>query len=180
VSEFVDECRQEWRRLGVPDAVANEMAADLTADLREAESEGVSAEEVLGSGAFDPRSFAVDWATERGVVSVTAPVVVDEQRPVPDTNSSKRTVLVAAVAALAVIAFIGAALVTRNTGSVAVARAFKPALPLPDIRHRILPVFPLPNHDGFRHGIGALLLLVAIAGLIGAALYWSRRIRPNH
>jgi hypothetical protein len=41
VSEFVDECRREWRRLGVPDPVANEMAADLTADLEEAEAEGV-------------------------------------------------------------------------------------------------------------------------------------------
>jgi hypothetical protein len=36
VSEFVDECRREWRRLGVPDPIANEMAADLTADLEEA------------------------------------------------------------------------------------------------------------------------------------------------
>ena len=33
MSEFVDECRREWHRLGVPDPVANEMAADLTADL---------------------------------------------------------------------------------------------------------------------------------------------------
>jgi hypothetical protein len=36
VTEFVDECRSEWKRLGVPDAVANEMAADLAADLQEA------------------------------------------------------------------------------------------------------------------------------------------------
>jgi hypothetical protein len=48
VSEFVEECRREWRRLRVPDLVANEMAAYLAADLREAEAEGASAEEVLG------------------------------------------------------------------------------------------------------------------------------------
>jgi hypothetical protein len=68
VSEFVDACRREWRRLGVPEPAANEMAADLAADLKEAEQDGVTAEEVLGSGAFDPRAFAASWATERGLV----------------------------------------------------------------------------------------------------------------
>jgi hypothetical protein len=67
VSEFVEECRREWRRLGVPDPVANEMAADLTADLEEAEAEGGSAEDVLGNSAFDPRRFAAAWAGARGV-----------------------------------------------------------------------------------------------------------------
>jgi hypothetical protein len=68
VSEFVDACRREWRRLGVPEPAANEMAADLAADLKEAEQDGVTAEEVLGSGAFDPRAFAASWASERGLV----------------------------------------------------------------------------------------------------------------
>jgi hypothetical protein len=68
VSEFVEECLREWKRLRVPDPVANEMAADLAADLKEAEAEGRSAEEVLGSGAFDPKTFAASWAAERGVM----------------------------------------------------------------------------------------------------------------
>jgi hypothetical protein len=68
VTEFVDECRREWRRLGVPEPAANEMAADLAADLKEAEQDGVAAEEVLGSGAFDPRAFAASWASERGLI----------------------------------------------------------------------------------------------------------------
>lgn len=68
MSEFVEECRREWKRLGVPEPVANEMAADLAADLKEADAEGVSPEEVLGSSAFDPQSFAASWAAERGVV----------------------------------------------------------------------------------------------------------------
>lgn len=68
MSEFVEECRREWKRLGVPEPVANEMAADLAADLREADAEGVSPEEVLGTSAFDPQSFAASWAAERGVV----------------------------------------------------------------------------------------------------------------
>jgi hypothetical protein len=68
VSEFIEECRREWKRLRVPDPIADEMAADLAADLEEAEADGASAEEVLGSGASDPRAFAASWATERGVV----------------------------------------------------------------------------------------------------------------
>ena len=67
MSEFVEECRREWRRLGVSDPVANEMAADLTADLEEAEAEGGSLEDVLGNSAFDPRRFAASWAVARGV-----------------------------------------------------------------------------------------------------------------
>ena len=67
MSEFVEECRREWRRLGVPDPVANEMAADLTADLEEAEADGGTSEDVLGNSAFDPRRFAAAWATARGV-----------------------------------------------------------------------------------------------------------------
>lgn len=58
MSDFVEQCLREWERLRVPAPVANEMAADLAADLEEAEAEGVSAEEVLGRSAFDPRSFA--------------------------------------------------------------------------------------------------------------------------
>jgi hypothetical protein len=68
MSEFVEQCRREWRRLGVADPLADEMAADLASDLREAEAEGVSAEELLGSSVFDPRSFAASWAEERGII----------------------------------------------------------------------------------------------------------------
>lgn len=68
MSEFVEECRREWKRLRVPDPVANEMAADLAADLREAEVEGASPEELLGDAAFDPQAFARSWAQERGLV----------------------------------------------------------------------------------------------------------------
>jgi hypothetical protein len=69
VSTFVEECRREWRRLGVPDLIAEEMATDLSADLEEAEAEGVAAEHLLGGGATDPRRFAADWAQARGVVT---------------------------------------------------------------------------------------------------------------
>jgi hypothetical protein len=66
MTRFVDECRKEWSRLGVPTAEANEMASDLEADLAEAQADGASPEDVLGNGFFDPRSFAASWAMARG------------------------------------------------------------------------------------------------------------------
>src|SRR4051794_34326398 len=68
---FVEECRQEWKRLGVPDLLADEMATELEFDLTEAEADGVSAAEVLGES--DPRRFARNWASERGLVSEQPP-----------------------------------------------------------------------------------------------------------
>jgi hypothetical protein len=68
VNEFVSECRTEWRRLGVVDPVADDMAAELAADLEEAETEGTPIEQVLGADAFEPRAFAAAWAAERGLL----------------------------------------------------------------------------------------------------------------
>jgi hypothetical protein len=98
VNEFVEQCRREWRRLHVPDADADEMAAELAADLEQAEAEGVSAEEVLGAAAADARSFAAAWAGERGVTPW-------------HVRRGKRALPVAALAALAAIAIAGAVLV---------------------------------------------------------------------
>jgi hypothetical protein len=101
VNQFIEECRAEWKRLRVPDPVANEMAADLAADLKDAEAEGVSPEEVLGSGASDPRSFAASWAAERGVVPP----------PLMRARLRSRSLIHVALAALTLTAAIGAALV---------------------------------------------------------------------
>jgi hypothetical protein len=81
MNEFVDECRREWRILGVPDPIANEMAADLSADIEEAESEGGSAEDVLGNSAFDPRRFAGSWAVARGVTALPVPSLPNRKWP---------------------------------------------------------------------------------------------------
>jgi hypothetical protein len=71
MSAYVEECRREWRRLGVPDLLADEMAADLEADLAEAQADGVSEAEILGES--DPRRFAAACASERGLVSAEPP-----------------------------------------------------------------------------------------------------------
>jgi hypothetical protein len=41
MSEFVEQCRREWRRLGVPDPLAEEMATDLASDLRAVHSASI-------------------------------------------------------------------------------------------------------------------------------------------
>ena len=70
------------------------------ADLSEAEAEGVSAEELLGSSAFDPRSFAASWAAERGIIPAS-----------PSRGSARRRPLVlVAFTALAALVLIVAAL----------------------------------------------------------------------
>ena len=71
MTPFVEECRREWKRLGVPELLAEEMATELEADLAEAQADGISAAEMLGES--DPRRFATNWARERGLVSSPAP-----------------------------------------------------------------------------------------------------------
>jgi len=104
---FVEECRQEWKRLGVPDGLAEEMAAELESDLAEAEADGVSAAELLGES--DPRRFAATWARERGLVSEPSP------------QKRRRRVwpwVVLAVFLLVVGGFVTLALSTFGAGSV--------------------------------------------------------------
>lgn len=71
MTAFVEECCQEWKRLGVPDVIAEEMATELETDLAEAEADGVPAAELLGE--TDAPRFAAAWATERGLVADPPP-----------------------------------------------------------------------------------------------------------
>jgi len=100
MSEFVEQCRREWKRLGVADPLAQEMAADLASDLADAEAEGVSAAEYLGSSASDPRSFAGSWAAERGVIPAPSPPAKGRRAPLALVVFSAVAALTVAVAAL--------------------------------------------------------------------------------
>jgi hypothetical protein len=187
VSEFVEECRREWKRLGVPDAAANEMAADLEADLEEAAGEGASAEEVLGSGAFDPRSFAAAWAAERGLVPP----------PRPTENGAPRRSRPPAVAAVfALVAIIGLVLLAVFAVHAAPEKRVAVAVKRPGLGIVVPPglrVVPAPGGAGPRFGVvpaqgvrvvaagasrsglvpvGLLLLLVGFVGLVATLLYW--------
>ena len=178
--EFVEECRQEWKRLRVPDPVANEMAADLEADLKEAEAEGASAEEVLGSGAFDPRSFATSWAVARGVVQ-QGPVAADqapvaaEWPPVAEKRPSRRWGVIVAVAVSGLMVFVGAVLVAHRDGSSvqAFASPTAPRDPLPG------PIGIVATSDAHAAQLGIILLIFGLVALIVYTLYWSLWARSS-
>jgi hypothetical protein len=167
VSEFVEQCRAEWRRLGVADALADEMAADLASDLEEAEADGVPAVEYLGRSASDPQSFAAFWASERGIVPA----------PPSAEKGNRRPLALAVFTCLAAIAVIVAALLLA-TG--------EPKVTLTASRR---PPLHLPTHPGGSalpsgtvHRVQAsaaapvewILLFVAIAALGFSVWLWLR------
>jgi hypothetical protein len=189
VNQFVQDCRSEWKRLGVPDPVADEMAAELAADLAEAEAEGASARDVLGTGAVDARKFAHAWAVQRGV----------GQPPATARHSRGRRILVAAAAAtFALLAIAGAAFLILDSPSaparVAIASPLDPGetgmvwvrgpvvspdgrmivAPPPDTRVVVAPppverlrVFSVDDDPGSNARIlGSILLSVGLTGLV--------------
>ncbi len=167
MNEFVDECRREWRRLGVPDPIANEMAADLTADIDEAESEGGSAEDVLGNSTFDPRRFAGSWAAARGV---TAP---------PASASPRRrwpALAFGLVGSAALLALAGAVLAGGRQSAAAISSVRRNLAGPRSVR--VFPGSPIVLQR-FQHfptlAIFALLLLVVgVVGVALAVLYLTR------
>ena len=175
MSEFVEECRREWRRLGVPDPIANEMAADLTADLEEAEAEGGSAEDVLGNSAFDPRRFAAAWAVARGV---TNPPTAD--RPSP----WRAPIAIAAAALLGLLVMGGGLALVVGSGSRSISVATRRVVGGPGPIRIFGPGpnvgpgrFVLPFVGSDFHPLALLVFVVGVVGVVGlgllAVLYWS-------
>ncbi len=181
MSKFVDECRKEWDRLGVPEAVSNEMAADLAVDLAEAEAEGASPEEVLGNGAFDARSFAASWATARGMVR-------HDRRAREGTRWWRWSVIVSAVVSLVAGAAGLVILGHRREASVA-ATVFHRSIHAPFPGPRAIMIGPhLPSRLIFLEGgafepLGLILLVVGLVGLCLALWFWrpwsTLRRRPG-
>jgi hypothetical protein len=187
VSPFVEECLREWKRLGVPEPVANEMAADLAADLAEAEADGTSPEEVLGSGAFDARSFAAAWARERGVVPAAPPVGAAPRR-------RRRRLMPALVGLFALIALVGAVLAIRGNPppnlNVRVALSagggppkvhFWHAAPRPGTLPGAVLVPPSGQGSEVKvRPIGIVLLIVGLVGGVVSLIVWAPwRRRPT-
>ena len=176
MSDFVEQCRREWKRLGVPDPLAEEMAADLATDLGEAEAEGLSAEELLGSSAHDPRAFAASWAAERGVIP----------EPPRRGNARRRPLALVTFTTLAAIALIVAVLLLV-TGepkvAVVASRKAPPHLATPPAGPSVPPG---PTSRLVLHPTSAsapvewILLFLAIIALGFAAWLWSgwARSRP--
>jgi hypothetical protein len=146
------------------------MAADLTADLNEAEAEGASAEDVLGRGAFDPRSFAASWAAERGVIPP----------PPPPGTRPKRPLIHLALAALVLLAATGAALAIFASPH-ETAPALFASRPHPQVLPRTI-VAPAVGSGVDFHRVGLILLIVAIVGITLSLLFlfWSSQTGPGH
>jgi hypothetical protein len=171
MNDFVEQCRREWRRLGVPDPLAEEMATDLGSDLREAEAEGLSAEELLGSSVFDPPSFAAHWAAERGIVPKPPSPAVPHPRPIS---------LLAFTATAAVALIVAAALLLTGEPTVTLRSQVSRSSGL---------LGPLPHGiSGQVHSTSAsaatpvewIFLVLAIIALAFAARLWTNwsRSRP--
>jgi hypothetical protein len=145
------------------------MASDLAADLAEAEAEGASAEHVLGTGAFDPRSFAAAWAAERGLVQ--APSAGDHA---PERRSRTPAVLAASVVVAVLVLML--VLLANRVGTTQVTNAVPAAAPIgPPER-----VFAMPIHgDGYHHMIGFIVLLITVVAIGAATLYWAMRVSPG-
>jgi hypothetical protein len=165
VSEYVEQCRREWRRLGVADPLAEEMAADLASDLEAAEAEGVSAADYLGSSASDPQSFAASWASARGILPEPPDAEDDRRRPLA---------LVAFTALTAMTVLVAALLLATGEPKVSLqaSRTRPPHLPVPPAGHVV------PSGTGHRIQAAAaapvewILLFVAIAALGFSAWLW--------
>ncbi len=121
---FIEECRYEWKRLGVPDSMAEEMATELESDLVEAQADGVSAAEMLGES--DPRRFAATWARERGLVAEP-----------PPPKKRRLWIWVVATISLFVLIMVWLALATLGTSTVSVS---PPVQPTP-VRSVVIPNF---------------------------------------
>jgi hypothetical protein len=178
MSSFVDECRKEWSRLGVPEAVANEMAADLQADLAEAEADGLSPEAVLGNGFFDPKSFAASWATARGVVNPRPPARASDRLRSWNLIAGGLICVTAAF-----IAFVGFAILVGHSVRRSVS-VVAPAL-RPDFKRPIPGAFVGPQRVLTAHAGPALaavggLLIVAGLAVLGVTLWlWRRSTRKR-
>lgn len=175
MNEFVEQCRREWRRRRVPIHVAEEMAAELAADLQQAQAEGVPPEEVLGRGADDPRSFAAAWARERDVGRSPSPL--------------RRTLLFAAFAAFVALAVSGTALMVFASPSHSVSAAGPTTLeirpsPAPNPTRFAATATWVPTtptvieagSDDNTRTLGKVLLIVGLAGTAALSLsvLWRR------
>ncbi len=165
MSDFVEQCRTEWKRLGVPDSIAEEMAADLASDIREAEADGISVEELLGNSASDPPAFAASWATERGIVPVRS----------GRANSRRGRLALMAFTGVAATVLIVAALLLA-TGEPKVALVTSGATPPPHFLGATASFVPPPSRvqASAAAPIEWMLLCLAIVALGFSAWLWSR------
>lgn len=166
MTDFVERCRREWHRLAVPGPVAEEMAADLSADLKEVEADGLSAEDLLGNSAFDPESFAASWAAERGII----PESPNRQKAWPPPLIPFALIVIAAI-----VVVVAALQLTQSGPGAALLSHERPP-------HVVAPAgaFAAPADNGHVTNsatpVGLIVLVLAIIALgVAAWLFLKRR-----
>jgi hypothetical protein len=169
MNEFVEQCRKEWKRLGVPEPLAEEMATELTADIREAESDGISIEELLGSSVSDPLAFAASWATERGIVTV---------RSARASSRRGRPALVAFTGVAALASIVAALLLVTGEPKVGLVAS---GAKRPNFLTGAASFVPPPSHvqASAAAPIEWMLLCLAIIALGFSAWLWSKSGRSR-
>jgi hypothetical protein len=186
MSDFIDQCRHEWKRLGVARAVADEMADELSADLQEG-----TPEDVLGGDAGDARSFAHGWAAERGVI--------------PRRSRSRIPAALAVVALIPTVTGAVLLLADNTSESVSTAPGFTVwVAPTTDQPRPLLLKAPAPDPTGpaaaptrvrvtglaterirvvadsdDSNTVGSVLLIAGLALLVPLTLLWSGRVALN-
>jgi hypothetical protein len=143
------------------------MAADLASDLREAEAEGVSAEELLGSSAFDPRSFAASWASARGIIPAPPSRGKARRRPLALVGFTALAATALIVAALLLLT--GEPKVSLVANGAQGAQVQPPNPPLPRGPGQVL-----NNTNTAAAPIEWILLFLAIVALGFAVWLWTR------
>jgi hypothetical protein len=138
------------------------MAADLVSDLEEAEAEGVSAEELLGAFAADPRAFAASWAGARGIIP--EPPGHDRARRKPPVLVAFTALAATAVVVAALLLVTGEPRVALET-SVAPTPSAGPSLPS-GAGHRV--------HASAAAPVEWILLVLALTALGFAVWLWRR------
>ena len=170
MSDFVEQCRAEWKRVGVPKSIAEEMAADLDSDIREAEVDGVSVEEMLGSSASDPRAFAASWATERGIVPM--------RRGEPNGRGG-RLLLVALTAVAAIALIVSVLLLATGEPQVALVTSGAARSQFPGSKASFAPPPGRVQASAAAPIEWILLFLALVALAFSGWMWWWRRGRSR-
>ncbi|MFI8992484.1 hypothetical protein [Streptomyces sp. NPDC053542] len=161
--DTVGQARRVWRRLGVPEQAAQEMAEELSADLAAAAADGRTAEDYVGG---DIAALARTWAAERGLI-----------------RSRKRVGRVIAATVLGALpgAFMALFFVFAPTSRFA-EFAFAPASPLDNWAVRAVSVGPTGSQIWLGMSVPvmlALYLLSALAAYAGSLAAVSAVLRHS-
>jgi len=153
MTDVLTQCKRIWRRLGVPDDVAADMAAELEVDLAAAADEGVTADTYVGR---DARSFAAAWATERGVA-----------RPPLRIALTTIAAVVGAVPGVGLALFVAYGLSSEAMAEILTNEVIRVG------ENVYRPYFEPPEWMlPLLYGVGAVFAYAGAVAAVGAALHW--------